>query len=93
MSLSRAVLSSPHSPHPQPLQRSAVRLDLAAAALNAGQALILAAGMTGAMLAATAWGPSSAVTAGDLVMVQGLLLQLWAPLQFLVRSARSRLVD
>jgi hypothetical protein len=80
-------------------QRSVVRLDLAAAALNAGQALILAAGMTGAMLAAAATPPASAaagaaaaaatgITAGDLVMVQGLLVQLWAPLQFLVSCLR-----
>lgn len=83
-----------------------VRLDIAAAALNAGQALILAGGMTGAMLAAalgTATPSAAAVaaavaaggskvaataaagiTAGDLVMIQGLLLHLWAPLQFLV---------
>lgn len=73
-----------------------VRLDWAAAALNAGQAFILAAGMTGAMLAgvagsgavaagAAAGGAAGAVlTAGDLVMIQGLLVQLWAPLQFLV---------
>jgi hypothetical protein len=91
---------------PPPLQRSVVRLDIAAAALNAGQALILAGGMTGAMLAAalgtatpsaaavaaavTAGGSkvvattAAGITAGDLVMIQGLLLHLWAPLQFLV---------
>jgi len=37
-----------------------------------------------------------AVTAGDLMMIQGLLLQLWAPLQFLgwfYRELRSALVD
>jgi len=36
------------------------------------------------------------VTAGDLMMIQGLLLQLWAPLQFLgwfYRELRSALVD
>lgn len=85
-------------------QRSVVRLDWAAAALNAGQAALLAAGMTGAMLAAAlsparaaagaagaaAAGAAAGITAGDLVMIQGLLLQLWAPLQFLVRTAQRR---
>lgn len=86
---------------PAPAQRSVLRLDAAAAALNAGQAVILAGGMTAAMLVAVL-GPgglggagtagvaagaaaAGAITAGDLVMIQGLLLQLWAPLQFLVR--------
>ncbi|KAL4440595.1 hypothetical protein ABPG75_003596 [Micractinium tetrahymenae] len=86
-------------------QRSVVRLDYAAAALNAGQAFILAAGMTGVMLAAAltpgvvtgaAGAAAGAITAGDLVMIQGLLLQLWAPLQFLgwfYRELRQSLVD
>lgn len=114
----------PSAPHllPSTLQRSVVRLDLAAAALNAGQAAILAGGMTAAMLAATLGGTGGAaagaaaaggvaagagaaavgsaaagagaaavgaITAGDLVMIQGLLIQLWAPLQFLVRAWAS----
>jgi ABC-type transport system involved in Fe-S cluster assembly fused permease/ATPase subunit len=74
-------------------QQASVRLEVASAALNAGQALLLAAGMTAAMVSvATAPG----VTPGDLVMVQGLLLQLWAPLQFLgwfYRELRQSLVD
>jgi len=67
--------------------------------LGAGQAVILAGGMTAAMLAAAAGGCTAgaagaagtaaagagwAISAGDLVMIQGLLIQLWAPLQFLV---------
>lgn len=74
-------------------QRASVRLEVASAALNAGQALLLAGGMTAAMIAAATM---PGVTAGDLVMVQGLLLQLWAPLQFLgwfYRELRQSLVD
>lgn len=43
--------------------------------------------VTGAGAAGAAGG---AITAGDLVMIQGLLLQLWAPLQFLVSALDSR---
>jgi ABC-type transport system involved in Fe-S cluster assembly fused permease/ATPase subunit len=74
-------------------QRATVRLEAASAGLNAGQAAVLAVGMTAALVAA-ATGPG--VTPGDLVMVQGLLLQLWAPLQFLgwfYRELRQSLVD
>ena len=61
-------------------QKAAVKLEVASAALNAGQAAILAVGMTAALVATVT---IPGVTPGDLVMVQGLLLQLWAPLQFL----------
>ncbi|KAL4520893.1 hypothetical protein Ndes2526B_g00075 [Nannochloris sp. 'desiccata'] len=74
-------------------QKASVRLEGASAALNAGQAAVLAVGMTAALVAAAI---SPGVTPGDLVMVQGLLLQLWAPLQFLgwfYRELRQSLVD
>jgi len=74
-------------------QKASVRLEGASAALNAGQAAVLATGMTAALVAAAI---SPGVTPGDLVMVQGLLLQLWAPLQFLgwfYRELRQSLVD
>ena len=74
-------------------QKASVQLEVISAALNAGQGAILAAGMTAAMVAA-ALAPGT--TAGDLVMIQGLLLQLWAPLQFLgwfYRELRQSLVD
>jgi len=74
-------------------QKASVMLEVASAMLNAGQGIILAVGMTAALIAA-AMDPM--ITPGDLVMIQGLLLQLWAPLQFLgwfYRELRQSLVD
>ena len=83
---------------------AALGSERASSALNAGQAVILAAGMT-CVLASAALGigrggldfvgPMSQ-RVGDLVMANGLLLQLWAPLQFLgffYRELRQSLVD
>lgn len=74
-------------------QKASVRLEVASAALNCGQAIILAVGMTAALMVAAS---NATVTTGDLVMIQGLLIQLWAPLQFLgwfYRELRQSLVD
>ena len=74
-------------------QKATVRLEVAAALLNAGQGVVLAVGMTAALILAAT---SPGVTPGDVVMIQGLLLQLWAPLQFLgwfYRELRQSLVD
>lgn len=74
-------------------QKATVRLEVASASLNCGQAVVLAAGMTACLLAAVR---QPMVTTGDLVMIQGLLIQLWAPLQFLgwfYRELRQSLVD
>ena len=83
---------------------AALGSERASSALNAGQAVILAAGMT-AVLASAALGLGRggveavgplAGRVGDLVMANGLLLQLWAPLQFLgffYRELRQSLVD
>ena len=74
----------------------------ASSLLNAGQAVILAGGMT-TILSCAALGvwnadPTGGLVSrvGDLVMANGLLLQLWAPLQFLgffYRELRQSLVD
>ena len=72
---------------------AALHTENLAAALNAGQAVILAAGV-GAVLASVAATPGA--TPGDLVMAQGLLLQVAAPLSFLgwfFRELRQALVD
>jgi len=74
-------------------QRAALDTERLSALLNAGQGAILAIGLTAICCAATMTGTA---TAGDLVLVSGLLLQLWAPLQFLgffYRELRRSLVD
>lgn len=74
-------------------QKASVKLEVISAVLNAGQAVILAGGMTVAMVAAA---QSVGITSGGLVYIQTLLLQLWAPLQFLgwfYRELRQSLVD
>jgi ABC-type transport system involved in Fe-S cluster assembly fused permease/ATPase subunit len=76
--------------------QAAVHAEEASCWLNAGQAVSLAAGMAAVLCAAAlGWG-GSAGTVGDLVMANGLLLQLWAPLNFLgffYRELRQSLVD
>jgi len=75
-------------------QRAAVRTEHAACMLNAGQAITQAIGI-GATNAVACMAPGG-ISAGDLVLVNGLLLQLWAPLSFLgffYRELRQSLVD
>lgn len=66
------------------LQKASIKTEGISATLNAGQSVILSIGLT-AVLAVAALGSQTgiAMTAGDLVLVQGLLLQLWGPLQVL----------
>ena len=81
---------------------AALGSERASSLLNAGQAVILAGGMT-TILSCAALGvwnadPTGGLVSrvGDLVMANGLLLQLWAPLQFLgffYRELRQSLVD
>jgi ABC-type transport system involved in Fe-S cluster assembly fused permease/ATPase subunit len=81
---------------------AALGSERASSLLNAGQAVILACGMT-TILSCAALGlwkvdPAGGLASrvGDLVMANGLLLQLWAPLQFLgffYRELRQSLVD
>ncbi|GBF89046.1 metal ABC transporter permease [Raphidocelis subcapitata] len=83
-------------------QEAAIQTERLAATLNAGQAVVLCVGLTLVLISAvvgTGAAPgarAAVVTPGDLVLLQGLLLQLWSPLQFLgwfYRELRQSLVD
>ncbi|KAK9823970.1 hypothetical protein WJX72_006707 [[Myrmecia] bisecta] len=79
-------------------QQASVSTEAISATLNAGQAVILAVGLTAVMVAGLFGGPAAAkpFSAGELVLAQGLLLQLWGPLSFLgwfYRELRQSLVD
>ncbi|KAG2482405.1 hypothetical protein HYH03_018666 [Edaphochlamys debaryana] len=79
--------------HLRDFQQATLNTEKLSATLNAGQGLILAVGMS-AILAAIIQRGSPAP--GDLVMASGLIVQLWAPLQYLgwfYRELRSALVD
>ena len=76
--------------------RAAVKNETSLAWLNIGQSLITALMLAGAM-AYTVWGWSEGrFTAGDVVLVNGLLLQLFRPLDMLgwvYRSIKQGLID
>lgn len=88
-------------------QEAAIQTEQLAATLNAGQAVVLSTGLTLVLISAVVGGSSVAGVAGaaatsrpfspgDLVLLQGLLLQLWSPLQYLGwfwRELRQSLVD
>lgn len=73
------------------LQKASIKTEGINATLNAGQSVILSIGLTAVLAVAALGSPGSTMTAGDLVLVQGLLLQLWGPLQVLklMRSSLS----
>lgn len=77
-------------------ESAAVKSQQSLAALNAGQALIIAAGIT-AMLALAAQGVAGGrMSLGDLVMVNAYMIQLFIPLNFLgfvYREVKRALAD
>ncbi len=69
---------------------------LSLAALNSGQALIIAAAVTVMMIMAAYEVAAGALTLGDLVMINAYMIQLFIPLNFLgmvYREIRQALVD
>lgn len=72
------------------LQKASIKTEAISATLNAGQSVILSFGLTAVLAVAAMGTAASSMTAGDLVLVQGLLLQLWGPLQVPLRLAQCR---
>ncbi|CAI5501119.1 unnamed protein product [Closterium sp. Naga37s-1] len=77
-------------------QRESVNLEKVSAALNGGQTTIISIGLAAVMAMAGLRVAVGRMTVGDLVLVNGLILQLSLPLQFLgflYRDLRQSLVD
>jgi len=75
---------------------AAVRNQTSLAALNAGQSIIIAIGVTALMLLAANGVVKGTMTLGDLVLVNVFMLQLYMPLQFLgfvYREIKHALAD
>lgn len=73
-----------------------VQSEISLAWLNAGQAFIIACGVTAMMALATAGVAQGRMTVGDLVLVNAYLIQLFIPLNFLgtiYREIRNALTD
>jgi ABC-type transport system involved in Fe-S cluster assembly fused permease/ATPase subunit len=77
-------------------QRAAVRSETSLAALNFGQAAIIALGVTVIMILAARGVVAGTLTVGDIVLVNAFLLQLYQPLNFLgvvYRQVKQSLTD
>ena len=77
-------------------QEAAIKNQYSLSALNLGQALIIATGVTLLLLQAIARVKAGTMTVGDLVLINGLMLQLYMPLNFLgvvYRELRQSLTD
>ncbi len=64
-------------------EQAAVKTEASLGLLNIGQSLIIAAAVTALMILAAEGVASRSLTLGDLVLVNGLLIQLYIPLNFL----------
>lgn len=77
-------------------ERAAIKSQKTLSLLNAGQAGIIAIGVTGIMIAATRHVVAGTLSVGDVVLVNAFLLQLYQPLNFLgvvYRELRQSLTD
>jgi ATP-binding cassette, subfamily B, heavy metal transporter len=80
----------------QKYESAAVKNEASLGLLNIGQSLIIAAAVTALMLLAAEGVASKSFTLGDLVLVNGLLIQLYIPLNFLgmvYREIKQALLD
>ena len=64
-------------------EQAAVKTEASLGLLNIGQSLIIAAAVTALMMLTAEGVASRSMTLGDLVLVNGLLIQLYIPLNFL----------
>ena len=77
-------------------ERAAVRSETSLAALNFGQAAIIAVGVTVIMVLAAQGVVAGTLTVGDIVLLNAFLLQLYQPLNFLgvvYRQVKQSLTD
>jgi ATP-binding cassette, subfamily B, heavy metal transporter len=77
-------------------ERAAVRSETSLAALNFGQAAIIAVGVTVMMTMAARGVVAGQLTVGDVVLMNAFLLQLYQPLNFLgvvYRQVKQALID
>lgn len=80
----------------QRYERAYVRSEVSLNALNAGQAAIIAIGLTAVMLMAARGVANGTMTIGDFVLVNTYLIQLYLPLNFLgfvYREMKQGLID
>jgi ATP-binding cassette subfamily B protein len=77
-------------------EQAAVKSETSLGLLNTGQSVIIAVAVTALMLLAGEGVASGALTLGDLVLVNALLIQLYIPLNFLgmvYREIKQALID
>ena len=80
----------------QGYERAAVKSDTSLAALNLGQATIIAIGLVAVMILAGEGVAAAEMTVGDFVLVNAYLMQLYTPLSFLgvvYRNIKQSLTD
>ena len=82
--------------HLDQYEAAAVKSEASLGLLNIGQSLIIAVAVTALMILAAEGVAARSLTLGDLVLVNGLLIQLYIPLNFLgmvYREIKQSLID